>query len=131
MDTTAENSTGRTARRAPMATGLVVLLAFVTLANGAALWRGIVTWYDEATHGGELDDLPMLGAVVATFGAVLALACITATWLRRRWGPPAYLGVQAAAFVFVIVVAPEALSVFSFISLLLAGLLWWLAAGEN
>jgi hypothetical protein len=114
-----------------MGTGLIVLLVFVTLANVLALGIGIEAWYDEATHGGELDDLPMLGAVIATFGSVVALAGIAGAWLRRKWGPPVYAGVQASALLFVLVAAPEALSVFSFVSLLLAGLLWWLAAEDR
>jgi hypothetical protein len=114
-----------------MGTGLIVLLVFVTLANVLALGIGILAWYDEATHGGEIDDLPMLAAVVTTFGAVVALAGIAATWFRRKWGPPLYVGVQVAALVFVMVAVPEALSVFSFVSLLLAGLLWWLAAEDG
>jgi hypothetical protein len=114
-----------------MSIGLIVLLGFVTLANGGALWLGIDTWYDEASQGGEIDDLPMLAAVVTTFGAVIALTGIAATWFRRKWGPPLYAGVQAAAFLFVLVAAPEALGLLNFVPLLLAGLLWWLANSDT
>lgn len=114
-----------------MGTGLIVLLVVITLANILALVIGIQAWYDEATHGGELDDLPMLAAVVTTFGAVVALAGIAGTWLRRKWGPPVYAGVQAAALLFLLVAAPEALGLFNFVPLLLAGLLWWLANSDD
>jgi hypothetical protein len=105
--------------------GVIVLLVFVSVANVVALAIGIGAWEDEATHGGDLEDLAMQAAVATTLLSIVALVGIGGAWARRRWGPRTYLGAQAAGVLFALVLG--AVGLLSFVPLLLAGLLWWLA----
>lgn len=103
--------------------GLIVLMVIVTVANLFALWIAVEAWYDETTHGGDLAGLAMLSMLVT----VAALAGITGAWLRRAWGPPLYFAAQAMGFLFLLFAAPDAITPLTFVPLLLAGLLWFLA----
>jgi hypothetical protein len=103
--------------------GLIVLLVIVTLANLLALVIAVEAWYDETTHGGDLAGLAMLSLLLT----VVALAGIVGAWLRRPWGPPLYFAAQAMGFLFLLVAAPDAITLLTFVPLVLAGLLWFLA----
>src|SRR5262245_64607713 len=106
-------------RRGP---GLVVLLVIASLANLFALAVGIMAWYDEATHGGDLQGLRAIGTLLA----VIALVGIAGAWAMREWGATLYLGAQATAFVLTLFAVPDAIGPLSFVPLLLAGVLWLL-----
>jgi hypothetical protein len=103
--------------------GVIVLLVVVTIANVLALVLAVEAWHDETTHGGDLAGLAMLSLLVT----VAALAGITGAWLRKPWGPPLYFAAQAMGFLFLLFAAPDAIGLLSFVPLLLAGLLWYLA----
>lgn len=103
--------------------GLIVLLVVVTVANLLALGVAIEAWHDDTTHGGDLAGLAMLSLLVT----VAALAGIVGAWLRRSWGPPLYFAAQAMGFLFLLFAAPDAIGPLTFVPLLLAGLLWFLA----
>lgn len=103
--------------------GLIVLLVIVTVANVLALVIAAEAWYDEMAHGGDLAGL----AVLSLLMTVAALAGIVGAWLRRSWGPPLYFAAQAMGFLFLLLAAPEAITLLTFVPLALAGLLWFLA----
>ena len=115
--TTTENT------RARLRPGLVVLLVVVTVANVFALVLAVQTWYDEMAYGGDLAGPAMLSLLVKT----AALAGVAGAWLRRQWGPPLYFAAQVMGFLFLLFAAPEAIGPLTFVPLLLAGLLWFLA----
>lgn len=119
MTTSAETGA---AARTKLGAGVIVLLVFISIANVLGLVIGVGVWGDEATHGGELDDLAMQAAVATTLLSVVALVGIGGAWARRKWGPRTYFGAQAAGFLFAL--ALGAVGLLSFVPLLLAGLLW-------
>jgi len=108
--------------RPRLGAGVIVLLVFISIANVLGLVIGIGAWEDEATHGGDLEDVTMQAAVATTLLSVVALVGIGGAWARRKWGPRTYLGAQAVGFLFAL--ALGAVSLLSFVPLLLAGLLW-------
>ncbi|MBB4909634.1 hypothetical protein [Actinophytocola algeriensis] len=103
--------------------GFTALLVIVTVANVAALVLAVAAWSEESTYGGDLTGLGMLSILVT----VAALAGIAGAWLRRPWGPPLYFAAQAMGFLFLLFAAPDAITLFTFVPLALAGLLWFLA----
>lgn len=103
--------------------GLVVLLVVLTVANVAGLVLGVSVWSAETTYGGDLGSLELLSILVT----VVALTGLAGAWLRRPWGPRLYLAVQVAGLLFLLFTAPGAIALPTFVPLLLAGLLWFLA----
>jgi hypothetical protein len=103
--------------------GLIVLLVVISIANLLALAIIATALYDEVDHGGEVTGV----AVLSLLTAVAALAGIAGAWARATWGPPLYFAAQATGFLVVLFAAPDAIGLLSFVPLLLAGLLWFLA----
>ena len=112
-----------TTEKARLRPGVIVLLVIVTIANVAAVVLAIDAWSVETSHGGDLGGLLMLSLLVT----VVALVGIVGAWLQKRWGPPLYFATQAMGFLFLLFAAPDAITLFTFAPLVLAGLLWFLA----
>jgi hypothetical protein len=106
-----------------MGAGLLVLLIVLTVANVASLVLTWGSWTAVSRDGGGLvdhDTLPLLASVIALVG-------LGGAWLMRSWGPPLYFATQALAFLFLVFAAPGAISLFTVMPVLLAGLLWFLS----
>jgi hypothetical protein len=117
--------TAKQAARPKLGAGVVVLLVIISVANVFALVLTVEAWQDEASHGGDLQGMAAFSALLT----VIALVGVAGAWLRRTWGPGLYFGAQATGFVFLLIAAPSAISLLSFVPLLLAGLLWLLTSG--
>jgi len=102
---------------------LVVLLVIVTIANVSALVLAVAGWSGETTYDSGLVDYAMFSVLLA----VAALVGIAGAWQRRSWGPPLYFATQALGFLFLLFAAPDAIGTLTFVPLVLAGLLWFLA----
>jgi hypothetical protein len=109
-----------TAVKTRLGAGVIVLLAIITLANLYALVVGVMAWYDEFDHGGDLQGL----LAITTGLALVALVGVGGAWARQPWGATLYLGAQATGFLLVLFLG--AVTALSFVPLLLAGLLWLL-----
>lgn len=109
--------------RSRLGPGLVVLLVVLTLANVAGLVLEVSAWSWETTYGGDLGVLALLSILTTA----VALAGLAGAWLRRPWGPPLYFAVQVAGLLCLVFAAPGAITLPTFMPLLLAGLLWFLA----
>ena len=91
--------------RPRLTTGLIVLLAALTLVNVAALVVITIGLQNAVDHGDE--D----GAGLGIFGLVVNLVCLVAlggAWCARRWGPRLYLAAVVVDRLAVLVVMPAA-----------------------
>jgi hypothetical protein len=67
--------------------GLIVLLAFLTLANTLALVLGVVGWADWSDHGSRYDDMELRAMIFTAVLSVVALIALGGTWFTKVWGP--------------------------------------------
>lgn len=104
--------------------GMVVLLAYLTLANVFGLVLGIVGWADWSDHGSRYDDMELRAVVFTTFASVVALIALGGAWATRRWGPRLYVGVAVLSLVIGLVITEGAFSPLSLIGIALAVGLW-------
>ncbi|OLF19389.1 hypothetical protein BU204_00200 [Actinophytocola xanthii] len=105
-----------------------MLLGVITLANLAALGLAVAAWADEVDHGAELGDTALNLAVTATLLSTAALVGVAGAWLRRKWGPRLYVAAQVIGFVLLL--ALGGVGPLTFVPLLLAGVLWWIAESD-
>ncbi|MBB3663566.1 hypothetical protein FB384_002470 [Prauserella sediminis] len=103
---------------------LVIALVVLTLFNGYALVASIVSVADEFEHGRELDDLSTQLGLLALAEAVVCLSALAAVWLRQMRGVHIYVGAKAVVLVIAVALAPEAITMFVMVPLLLGGVLW-------